>query len=597
MIRNKILGYIFGILFSAAMVTGYQLETYDHLALSSISGILVFIGLSLIIGTLAPFGWKYLDRIYDKEGGRLSKKDIDSSNTKADTSPVGDDSRQAKSGLKAKVSGFLAYFDRVSDKKYWFTIWIILIAMQIPVMLAEFPGFFCYDAQDELNQVLTRTFSTHHPLVHVLLLGGNIALGHKLTGSWNVGICFHLTMQMLFMTGVFAYALTFLRKNIAVKCGEGTYNNGIVLYKGKKIYRVLAVLFFGMFPTIVMYTLCSTKDGLFSTFLLLLVIELMKLLMDTENFFKFKRHIFLLIFSAMMMSLLRHNGFYAYIVFIPFGVFALRRYYKKVLILFIIPVVLSMVIESGLTAALDADSSEHQEMITVSIMQLARTWRYTPEDFSEEDKEVLLSFLSERALGTYEIRAADYMKSFFYNAEYDENSGAYWKLWAKMMVSHPMTYINAWFLTCYPYWYPFAVINPYRGHQMPHFTYEDSSYFEYEVEPPGERHTLAFGFIDKLYYKMSLTPFQQKIPVVSLVFSMGFYFWVWMYFAFYTITKRKLIVCLPLMPVFLTWLTLMLGPVALIRYMLILWYITPLMPVFFRQLLTIKREDVNEQRS
>lgn len=579
MIRNKIYGYIFGILFSAAMVTGYQLETYDHLTLSSISGILVFIGLSLIVGTLAPFGWKYLDRIYDKRRGITSKQKIDNGSITDILSDNMPDKESQRAGSKSKISAFFSYFDMASDKKYWLTIWGILIVLQIPVMLAEFPGFFCYDAQDELNQVLTRTFSTHHPLVHVLILGGNIALGHKLTGSWNIGICFHLTMQMLFMTGVFAYALTFLRKNIAIKSVDEASGN--INYRGKKVYRTIAVLFFGLFPTIVMYTLCSTKDGLFSTFLLLLVIELMKLLSDTENFFKLKRHIFLLILSAMMMSLLRHNGFYAYIVFIPFGVFALRKYYKKVLILFIIPVILSVVIESGLTAALNADSSEHQEMITVSIMQLARTWRYTPEDFSEEDKEVLLSFLSERALGTYEIRAADYMKSFFDNAEYEENSGAYWKLWAKMMVSHPMTYINAWFLTCYPYWYPFAVINPYRGHQMPHFTYEDSSYFEYEVEPPGERHTLAFGFIDKLYYKMSLTPFQQKTPIVSLLFSMGFYFWVWMYFAFYTITKRKLMVCLPLMPVFLTWLTLMLGPVALIRYMLILWYITPLLPVFF----------------
>ncbi len=579
MIRNKIYGYIFGILFSAAMVTGYQLETYDHLTLSSISGILVFIGLSLIVGTLAPFGWKYLDRIYDMRRGITSKQKIDNGSITDILSDNMPDKESQRAGSKSKISAFFSYFDMASDKKYWLTIWGILIVLQIPVMLAEFPGFFCYDAQDELNQVLTRSFSTHHPLVHVLILGGNIALGHKLTGSWNIGICFHLTMQMLFMTGVFAYALTFLRKNIAIKSVDKASGN--INYRGKKVYRTIAVLFFGLFPTIVMYTLCSTKDGLFSTFLLLLVIELMKLLSDTENFFKLKRHIFLLILSAMMMSLLRHNGFYAYIVFIPFGVFALRKFYKKVLILFIIPVILSVVIENGLTAALNADSSEHQEMITVSIMQLARTWRYTPEDFSEEDKEVLLSFLSERALGTYEIRAADYMKSFFDNAEYDENSGAYWKLWAKMMVSHPMTYINAWFLTCYPYWYPFAVINPYRGHQMPHFTYEDSSYFEYEVEPPGERHTLAFGFIDKLYYKMSLTPFQQKTPIVSLLFSMGFYFWVWMYFAFYTITKRKLMVCLPLMPVFLTWLTLMLGPVALIRYMLILWYITPLLPVFF----------------
>lgn len=557
MFRQKILGYIFGILFSIAMLTGYQLETYDHLDFSNVSAILIALGIAIIVGTLSPFGWKVLDGLHD---------------------------------IKVREGAFRkSYFDEASNKKYWLTIWIILIIMQIPVLLAEFPGFFCYDAQDELNQVLTRNFSTHHPLVHVLLLGGNIAFFHKLTGSWNAGICFHLTMQMLFMTAVFAYAAMFLRKSVAKRKDlVDDKGNAKSIYHGHKAWRILTVLFFGMFPTIVMYTLCSTKDGLFSAFLLLLVIELIELFRDTKNFFTSKRHIFLLIFSAMMMSLLRHNGFYAYIVFIPFGVIALRKYLKRVLIIFIIPVILSLSIESGLTTLLNADMGEHQEMITVSIMQLARTFRYSPEDFSDEDKEVLFSFLSERALGTYEIRVADYMKSFFNNEEYEANSAAYWKLWAKMLKSHPMTYLNAWFLTCYPYWYPFAVINPYKGHQMPTFTYEDSSYFEYEVEPPGERHTLLFGFIDKLYYKMSLTPFQQTVPFVSLLFSMGFYFWVWMYFAFYTISKRRLIACLPILPVFLTWLTLLLGPVSLIRYMLILWYITPLLPVFYGRISEIQ---------
>jgi hypothetical protein len=250
MIRNKIYGYIFGILFSAAMVTGYQLETYDHLTLSSISGILVFIGLSLIVGTLAPFGWKYLDRIYDKRRGITSKQKIDNGSITDILSDNMPDKESQRAGSKSKISAFFSYFDMASDKKYWLTIWGILIVLQIPVMLAEFPGFFCYDAQDELNQVLTRTFSTHHPLAHVLILGGNIALGHKLTGSWNIGICFHLTMQMLFMTGVFAYALTFLRKNIAIKSVDKVSGN--INYRGKKVYRTIAVLFFGLFPTIVM---------------------------------------------------------------------------------------------------------------------------------------------------------------------------------------------------------------------------------------------------------------------------------------------------------------------------------------------------------
>ena len=75
MVRNRVLGYIFGILFSAALVSGYQLENYDHLTLTSVSGILVFIGLSIVIGTLAPFGWKFLDsRLYIKDDVKKTSK-------------------------------------------------------------------------------------------------------------------------------------------------------------------------------------------------------------------------------------------------------------------------------------------------------------------------------------------------------------------------------------------------------------------------------------------------------------------------------------------------------------------------------------------
>ena len=64
----------------------------------------------------------------------------------------------------------------------------VIFLCYIPVFLAVYPGFFVYDAQDEYLQVVTRSFSTHHPLLHVLLLGGIIQLVYKLTGSYNLGI-------------------------------------------------------------------------------------------------------------------------------------------------------------------------------------------------------------------------------------------------------------------------------------------------------------------------------------------------------------------------------------------------------------------------
>lgn len=50
--------------------------------------------------------------------------------------------------------------------------WLILMVGWLPVLLAYYPGIFAYDASNQVTQVLTGSYSTHHPLLHTLLLGG-----------------------------------------------------------------------------------------------------------------------------------------------------------------------------------------------------------------------------------------------------------------------------------------------------------------------------------------------------------------------------------------------------------------------------------------
>ncbi len=538
--KKGIWAYIYGAALSLALVFGYQLETQDHLTLGRISDILIWVGLSIVLGTLVNSFYKMMDNSASK------KKDI-TINSKADEN------------INMIIGDKIDH----SELVYFIKVWLILFLMQLPVLIADYPGFFCYDAADEVNQVLTRQFSNHHPLIHVLLLGGTIAFGHKLTESWNAGICMYMIFQALVITAIFSYMITFIKR-----CGVS------------KVYRIIAILFMGAFPTIVMYTLCSTKDGLFSAFLLLYIIKLIQLSSDPEQFFKNKRWIIVTIVSAVMVCLLRHNGFYAFIVFIPIALIIFRRYWKKMIIVLLLPAVISLVLDSTMTNLLDADSGEHQEMLTVSITQLARTYNSSSESFSEEDKAVLFSYIPEIAISAYEPRVSDYMKSFFNNEAYDADSSSYWKLWFKMLKRNPLTYLNAWFMTSYGYWYPFAVFNSYKGHQLYHIKYEDSSYFEYEVEPPGERIVLI-KWIDNFYYKLSLTPYQQVTPIISLFFAPAFYFWIWAFILIYALRNKKLKAIVPLIPVVLIWLTVLLGPVYVVRYVIILWYIVPLMPVIY----------------
>ncbi|MDE5865398.1 MAG: hypothetical protein K2H31_02190, partial [Lachnospiraceae bacterium] len=177
---------------------------------------------------------------------------------------------------------------------------IFLIICWTPVLLAVYPGFFVYDAQNEYVQVASRTFSTHHPLVHVLMLGGIICAVHKFTGSYNLGIVCYMIVQMLIVAGVFTYLINFLRKK-----------------KVSGMIRLLSVIYFALFPVIVMHVICSTKDTIFTAALLLLLLCMLEMGISTEKFFNSKYQMALFIFSALMMSLFRKNAMYAFVVMTP----------------------------------------------------------------------------------------------------------------------------------------------------------------------------------------------------------------------------------------------------------------------------------------
>ena len=521
---------LFGVLAAVFLLFGYQLESGDAINLSDKNAMSILLMFVLIFTIDTRYVWRNYDSALD--GGKLFGI-----------------IRLPGSAGDAKVPA-----------RDFFINYLSMIALSIPVILAEFPGFFVYDAQDELNEVLTRSFTTHHPLLHVLLLGGIIALFHKIFGSWNVGIFAYIFLQMLVITAVFAYVVTYLQKR------------GI----GRKS-RVLWVLYYGVFPTIVMYTLCSCKDGLFSALLLLLTTFLVQLVNDPDSFLSDNKKLICFVLTAVFMPMFRHNGFYAYLVFVPFALVYFRKRLKPVFVgMLIAPVVLYLALSGLLSVACRTKGTHHQEMLTVPIMQLARVYAYDGASLSEQEKELIEAYIPKSNLDKYTPRDSDMVKVDFNNELYEQNSSDFWKIWKAQLVKHPMAYVNAWLLTSYGYWYPPAIINVYKGNTVYSFTYEDSSYFGYEVEPPGERKSLIPA-IDDLYRYLSIGTFQQDYPVLHLFFGPGLYVFIYMFVFAYRLYKKRFGSILPFMPMILTFCTVLLGPTYLIRYVLYLWLCIPLL--------------------
>lgn len=451
----------------------------------------------------------------------------------------------------------------VTGKTFLLTT-LILFFCYLPVFFAVYPGFFVYDAQDELMQVVTRNFSTHHPLLHVLLLGGIIQLVHKVSGSYNLGIACYVLFQAAVLSCIFAYGICHLRKE-----GMGK-RKGIVM-----------TLYLGLFPTIVMFVLCSAKDGLFTGMLFLLVLMTRKLVKDPEGFFGEKKYVLLLAGSALLMMLFRHNGFYALLVFAVLflalhKVTGLTGYLKKTVLVFAGILAAYLILNKGLAFALQAQDAGNREMLTVPIQQMARVYAMEGDTLSEEEKSTLTELLPEEALSHYTPKLSDPVKIAFDKEAFESDPGKYLKLWAQIGMKHPFAYLNAWFMTSYGFWYPDTVIDVYRGNTVFTFTYGDSSYFGYEVEQPGERHSF-FPALDAFYRWLSLDPTIQRIPVIRWLFSPGALFWVMVFILSCFCDSGQGKKAVPYLIALLTWLTVILGPTYLVRYVVFLWVLLPVL--------------------
>ncbi len=526
--RSRLIAGVFSLLFSTAILFGARLDSVENVDVGDAALWIQLVTLAILFTGMVCLLWGLLDSSVKRPPKRERRLP------------------QIIAVVTEKMGG---YADVLS--------FLFLLLCWLPVFLAVYPGFFVYDAQDEYIQVATRVFSTHHPLVHVLLLGGMICGVHKLTDSYNLGIACYMVFQMVLAAGIFTFLFSYLRKK------------GVT-----RVLRLIGIVWLGLFPTVVMFTLCSAKDALFTLALLLLLVCLLE--MGTEAaFFESKGWQSLFVVSGMGMMLLRNNGFYAFLVMIPVLLLLQKKRRWRLLFLAVCAVAGCMLVNGGLKAALHADDSEYQELLTVPIQQLARTYKYAPEVFSGEDREVLYEILDEEALSLYTPRLSDPVKYRFANETFARDKGKYAKLWLRVGLKKPLIYLNAWWMTSYGFWYPDTVINVYGGNTVFTFTYKDNSYFGYEVEQPGVRES-KIPWLDEVYRKLSLEVWKEKVPVVSWLFSPGAMFWLYAFLFAWLLSRGRYELLYPFLPIFLIWLTVLLGPTYLPRYVLFFWYALPL---------------------
>ena len=432
----------------------------------------------------------------------------------------------------------------------WITAIIGLMIFWIPVWLAYYPAVFAYDAETQLGQVISGPFSTHHPLLHTLIMGGCMKLMWN-AGGINAGMALYAFLQMLFMATVFGWV-------IAEAYRRRMGRKELIVYGS----------FLAIFPAHAILAISTTKDVIFSGLLILDTCLILRYVSEED---KRNRSLFVKIsVSTAFLILFRNNALYAValcIVVLALGLVFCAKDARKVKISLICMLltgcVAGCVINAGLKAALHAESGSPREALSVPIQQMARTYVLHHDELEANTRSDLETLLGREVTVLYNEHLADPVKRQVYMKE----PARFVKTWASLAFKYPGDYLDAWLYTTEGLWYiRDTSVNRIYGEG----TASGFGYLSTDIRPmPYGFEVVPESFIPglkSLYEKIISDNAFEKIPVVRLIFSPALYVWIFGAYIYVSLLRRNKPALLCALLPLAVGLTLLMGPAVLVRY-------------------------------
>ena len=248
------------------------------------------------------------------------------------------------------------------------------------------------------------------------------------------------------------------------------------------------------------------------------------------------------------------------------------------LAVFLSVLVLYGVYSGPITALLGGQKANSlQEMMSVPCMQLSRAMLYCADDLTPQEKQMIAEYIPGYEAYLNSPGISDSMKNSFDSGRFSENPFEFIKLWAGVGLKCPLTYIDAFARLTIGLWYPDMNYRDY-GAYHPYWDYDSAKQDANGSFIIVDRYTPeAFQGLADFYSELTYENPYQNIPVVSMLFSSGLTVWLCLlYFAWCLYGKhyRHLPICAFILGL---WLTLLLGPVVVYRYVYPLVVVIPLL--------------------
>lgn len=419
----------------------------------------------------------------------------------------------------------------------WLLIpWIIILLAWIPYLLTYFPGNITPDSVAQLDQAAgISQWYNHHPFFHTILITIAIKMGLLINNNYNTGVAIYSIIQMIALSGTFAFSIYYMNRK-----------------KVNKIYCIILTIIYAIYPVNALYSITMWKDIPFAISMLILTIFLTEFATNKDNLFKSKLRMILFIVSLILVILFRNNGIYVVLLALPFLFIFGKKYWKKICIIVLVVLAFFMIYKYGIFKIVGVKEGSIKEALSIPLQQFARIARDRDNELTLEEKEGIYKFLPVENIGEfYNPKISDQVKNRFDDKAFKENKLEFVRLYIHFAIKYPIDTIEAFASNSYGYYYPEAI----------HWVVAREVY-ETDCEAEKQLELKGTPIKDiKLIRNANSIIDRRDIPVISMIFSIGFTFWMIIISFAYTIYTKRYYLIVIYIPILLLWLTTLASPV------------------------------------
>lgn len=425
---------------------------------------------------------------------------------------------------------------------------LLCLLCWLPYYLYQYPGIMTPDSINQFEQVLgVIPYNNHHPFAHTMVFALLYKAAFALTGDMVVSVGFYTFAQMCLLSAGMAFFISTLRQQ-----------------RIRPFVLLLLTAFYAMIPYHAVFSVTIWKDIPFAAAVLFFNCLLLRLILRGSLLLHER---ILLLFSGMMICLFRSNGWYAFLVVVPFLLFFFRKQKRQVYPCLLVTLLLCVLIKYPVMNHFQVTQPDLIESLCIPTQQIAAVLcndrELTVEERGLIESVIDLTYIKE----LYNPTFADNMKELVRAGDQEylaSHKKEFFKLWVSLGLRYPGDYLDAYIQQTYGYWYP------------------DSFYLVAEAEGVSAtelgvstRHLIGGPLVVK--GKELAIKLGSIVPIYGTLWSMGVACWVLLFSMGTVLVRRetrKLLCYLP--SVLLLFTVLIATPVATeFRYVYFMVYSMP----------------------